>query len=182
MCNYIKTNIWINYIFMVYITCLIVKAQINYMWSFEEFKMSEIVCLSTFDICISNFDTKCTLYHGNTPILFPMKALKSLTPILSPLLSKMWCGTTLFQLGPFCFLWCNFIGLAMRLLNQWYWVFLVKPKCDHPFFHHVHFNFDNWNALAKMSCVNWSNMASYTQCLSSLFKIPYPNNLGLHHT
>ncbi len=115
------------------------------------------------------------LYIIPTLILFPMKALRSTTPILSPLLSKMWCGTTLFQLGPFGLLWCNFIGLAMRLLNRWYWV-LVKPKCDHPFFHHVHFDsFDNWNKLAKISCASWNNMAFYTQCLSFLLKIPYQN-------
>jgi hypothetical protein len=44
---------------MVYITCLIVKAQINYMLSLEEFKMSEIVCVSIFDIiCTSNLPWK----------------------------------------------------------------------------------------------------------------------------
>jgi hypothetical protein len=48
------------------------------------------------------------------------------------LLSKMWCETTLFQLGPFGLLWCNFIMLAMRLLNQWYWVFLaLKEKVQY---------------------------------------------------
>jgi hypothetical protein len=58
--NYIKTNIWINYMFMVYITCFVVKAQINYIWSLEEFKMGEILWVSTFDImCTSNFNTKC---------------------------------------------------------------------------------------------------------------------------
>jgi len=36
--NYIKKNLWINCIFMVYITYLIVKAQINYMWLLKNSK------------------------------------------------------------------------------------------------------------------------------------------------
>ncbi len=169
MWNDIKTNIWINYIFMVYITCLIVKAQVNYMWYLEIFKMKLYVWVLLILYVLP-------IYHGNTPILFLMRAPKSSIPILSPLLSKMWCGTTLFQLGPFGLLWCNFIGLAMRLLNRWYWVFLVKPKCDpHSFTMFISIHFHNWNTLAKMSCASWSNITSYTQCLSSLFKIPYPN-------
>jgi hypothetical protein len=40
---------------MVYITYLIVKAQINYMFFFKNSKMSEILCVNTFDIiCIFN--------------------------------------------------------------------------------------------------------------------------------
>jgi hypothetical protein len=38
---------------MVYVTYFIVKAQINYMWSLKEFKMSEIICASIFDIIYS---------------------------------------------------------------------------------------------------------------------------------
>jgi len=71
--SYIKTNIWIyNFIFSVYITCFIVKAQINYMLSLKEFKMREILCVSTFDIiCSSNFNIKCvhhTMKIHKTPI------------------------------------------------------------------------------------------------------------------
>jgi hypothetical protein len=44
---------------MVCIICFIAKAQISYMGSLEEFKVIEILCVSTFHIiCTSNFDTK----------------------------------------------------------------------------------------------------------------------------
>ncbi len=35
--------------------------------------------------------------------------------------------------------------------------------------------FDNWNTLTKVGYVGWSNIAFYTQCLSSLLKIRYQN-------
>jgi hypothetical protein len=45
---------------MVYIIGLIFKAQINLMRFLEEFKMSEILCVVTFNtICTFSFDTKC---------------------------------------------------------------------------------------------------------------------------
>jgi hypothetical protein len=65
---YIKTQLWINFIFMVYIIGLIFKAQINWMWFLEEFKVSEILHVMTFDIiCSFNFDTKCVHYTMETP-------------------------------------------------------------------------------------------------------------------
>jgi hypothetical protein len=43
-----------------------VKAQIKYMWYLEEFEMSAILCVTTFDtLCISNFLIKflhCTMH------------------------------------------------------------------------------------------------------------------------
>jgi hypothetical protein len=69
--NYIKTSIWINCIFMVYIIFLIVKAQINYIWYLKEFKMSEILCVNTFDIIFtSNFNTKCAHYTIEISVTF----------------------------------------------------------------------------------------------------------------
>ncbi len=45
---------------MVYIICLIIQAQNNYMLSLEEFKTNEILCVSIFYIlCNSSFDSKC---------------------------------------------------------------------------------------------------------------------------
>jgi hypothetical protein len=46
MYNYIKKKVWINYIFMVYITCFTFKPQINHMW-FLKFKVSEVLCVTT---------------------------------------------------------------------------------------------------------------------------------------
>jgi hypothetical protein len=49
-----------QFIFMVYIIGLILKSQINWMQFLEEFKASEILCVTTFGtICTFNFDTKC---------------------------------------------------------------------------------------------------------------------------
>jgi hypothetical protein len=43
---------------MEYIICPTFKAQINHMWFKKEFKVSEILCVTTFDIIYtSNFDT-----------------------------------------------------------------------------------------------------------------------------
>jgi len=42
---------------MDYMTCVILKAQINYIYNFFKIKMNEILCLTTFDtIWISNFE------------------------------------------------------------------------------------------------------------------------------
>jgi hypothetical protein len=58
--TYINTQLWIKFIFMVYIIGLIFEAQINLMWFLEEFKVSEILSVATFNtICTFNFDTKC---------------------------------------------------------------------------------------------------------------------------
>jgi hypothetical protein len=60
---YIKKQLWINSIFMVYTIDFIFKAQFNFMWFIKKIKMSEILHVTTFDtICTSNFDTKC-LHH-----------------------------------------------------------------------------------------------------------------------
>jgi hypothetical protein len=67
MYNYIKEKIWLNYMLMVYITFFTFKAQINHIW-FLKFKVSEVLCATTFDIiCISNFDTKCVHHTMETP-------------------------------------------------------------------------------------------------------------------
>jgi hypothetical protein len=44
------------------------EAQINYMWSLKLFKVSEILCVATFDtICSSKFVTNCVDYSLPTP-------------------------------------------------------------------------------------------------------------------
>jgi len=53
---------------MVYIIGLILKAQINLMQFLKEFKVSEILCVATFDtICTYSFDTKCLHHTMETP-------------------------------------------------------------------------------------------------------------------
>jgi hypothetical protein len=53
---------------MVYIVGLIFKAQINLMKFLKEFKVSEILCVVTFDtICTYSFDTKCLHRTMETP-------------------------------------------------------------------------------------------------------------------
>jgi hypothetical protein len=42
---------------------------INHMWFFKKFKMTEILCIITFDtIFIYNFDTKCVQHNMETPM------------------------------------------------------------------------------------------------------------------
>jgi hypothetical protein len=54
---------------MVYIIGASFKAQINLMQFLEEFKVSEILRVVTFNIiCTSNFDTKCLHHTMKTPI------------------------------------------------------------------------------------------------------------------
>jgi hypothetical protein len=54
------TKLWINFMVMVYIIGLVFKAQINLMQFLKEFKVSEILCVITFNtICTFSFDTKC---------------------------------------------------------------------------------------------------------------------------
>jgi hypothetical protein len=56
---------------MFYITCLIFKTQINHIRFLEEFKMNEILCVTTFNIiCIPNFDTKCVHYTMETQNMY----------------------------------------------------------------------------------------------------------------
>jgi hypothetical protein len=50
--TYIKTQLWINFIFMVYIIGLIFKAQINLMQFLKEFKLSEILCVVTLILLV----------------------------------------------------------------------------------------------------------------------------------
>ncbi len=103
--NYIKTNIWINFIFMVYITCLVVKAQINYMWFLKEFKMSEILCVSTFDIITVQFEHNVyTMYHGNTMLL-----------------TKTTCFYTLH--------WLNVINIKLHLYQSWVSRVSIHDNC-----------------------------------------------------
>ncbi len=45
---------------MIYATCFVQKAQINYVWFLKESKVSKFLHVTTFDnLCTSSFDTKC---------------------------------------------------------------------------------------------------------------------------
>jgi hypothetical protein len=53
---------------MIYIIGHILKAQIDLMQFLKEFKVSEILCVATFDtICTYSFDTKCLHHTMETP-------------------------------------------------------------------------------------------------------------------
>jgi len=73
---YIETQLGINFIYIDYITYFIFKTQINLMQFLEEFKVSEISYVITFDTTYTpSFNTKCVhrtmktspmLYHPPT--------------------------------------------------------------------------------------------------------------------
>jgi hypothetical protein len=66
---------------MVYIIGFISKAQINLMRFLEESKVTEILCVATFDtICTSSFDTKC-LHHTMETLMMTCQGLTLLVKI-----------------------------------------------------------------------------------------------------
>jgi hypothetical protein len=74
MRHYIVIKVWIDFIFMIYTSCFVLKAQINYIWFLKKFKVSGFLFLHVMTFgtqCISNFDTMCvhcTMEAPNWPI------------------------------------------------------------------------------------------------------------------